>query len=109
MRRLTQGLPGALAELLRDVPTSNGKVDFAWKAAVGTGLERVTSVHLEGRVLLVDVPDRNWAREVTRSSGVILTRLQTLLGSEAVDRILVRRPLNQEPGTKNQGPRAKDQ
>ena len=92
MRPLTQGLPGALAELLRDVPISNGKVEFAWKAAVGVALERVTSVRLEGRVLLVDVPDLIWAREVTRSSGVILTRLQTLLGREAVAEIVVRRP-----------------
>src|SRR5436853_550124 len=37
MRRLTQGLPGALEALLRDVPLSNGKVEFAWKAAVGQG------------------------------------------------------------------------
>jgi len=92
MRPLTQGLPGALAEFLRDVPTSNGKVGFAWKAAVGTGLERVTSVRLEGSVLLVDVPDRNWEREITRSSGVILARLQTLLGRDVVTEILVRRP-----------------
>ena len=92
MRPLSQGLPGALVELLRDVPISKGKIDFAWKAAVGAGLERVTSVRLEGRVLLVDVPDRNWAREVTRSSGVILTRLHTLLGRNAVTEIIVRRP-----------------
>ena len=92
MRPLTQALPGALADLLRDVPISNGKVDFAWKAAVGKSLERVTAVRLEGRVLLVDVPDQNWAREITRSSSVILARLQTLLGHDAVTQILVRKP-----------------
>lgn len=94
MRPLSQGLPGALAELLRDVPTSNGKVEFAWNAAVGPGVRRVTSVRLEGRVLLVDVPDRNWAREITRSASVILPRLQTLLGQEAVAEIRVRNPQN---------------
>ena len=92
MRRLTQGLPGALAALLRDVPLSNGKVDFAWKAAVGKGLERVTAVRLEDRVLLVDVPDRIWAREITRSADIILTRLQTLLGHDTVNEIRVRKP-----------------
>jgi hypothetical protein len=92
MRPLTQALPGALAALLRDVPLSAGKVDVAWKAAVGKNLERVSAVRLEGRVLLVDVPDPIWAREITRSSPVILTRLQTLLGADAVDRILVRKP-----------------
>jgi len=92
MQPLTHGLPGALAELLGGTPLSHGKVDFAWKAAVGTGLDRVTAVRLEGRVLLVDVPDKNWAREVTRSSGTILKRLQTLLGSTVVTDIFVRPP-----------------
>jgi len=40
----------------------------------------------------VDVPDQNWAREITRSSSVILARLQTLLGHDAVTQILVRKP-----------------
>lgn len=95
MRPLTHALPGALAELLRDTPLSNGKVEFAWKAAVGNGLERGTSVRLEGAVLLVDVRDRNWAREITRSSAMILDRLQTLLGRETVTQILIRKPVGE--------------
>jgi predicted nucleic acid-binding Zn ribbon protein len=91
MRPLTQALPGALASLLRDVPTSNGKVDFAWKAAVGTAVARVTSVRLEGRVLIVEVPDQSWAREITRSTPVILARLQTLLGRDSVIQIQIRK------------------
>ena len=92
MRPLTKALPGALTELLRDVPISNGKVSFAWRAAVGAALERVTSVRLDGHVLIVEPVDQTWAREITRSSPVILTRLQTLLGKETVTRILVREP-----------------
>ena len=84
MRPLTQALPGALAALLRDVPNSIGKVDFAWKAAVGPAVQRVTAVRLENRVLIVEVPDQNWDREIARSTPVILARLQTLLGREAV-------------------------
>lgn len=95
MRPLTHALPGALAALLCDVPVSTGKVNFAWKAAVGAGLERVTSVQLEGRVLVVEVRDRNWAKEITRSTPVILPRLQTLLGREAVNEIQVRNPKDQ--------------
>jgi len=91
MRPLAHGLPGALASLLRDVPLSHGKVDFAWKAAVGVGLERVTSVRLEDRVLLVEVPDQNWGREIARSASVILPRLQMLLGQDAVIEIRVRK------------------
>ena len=91
MRPLTHALPGALAALLRDVPNSNGKVDFAWKAAVGAAVERVTSVRLENRVLIVEVPDQNWDREIARSAPVILARLQTLLGQEAVIEIQIRK------------------
>ena len=90
MRPLTQALPGAVTELLRGVPISGGKVSFAWRVAVGTGVERVSSVRLDGRTLLVDVTDQRWAREIARSSPVILTRLQTLLGRDVVSRIDVR-------------------
>ena len=90
MRPLTHALSGAIAELLRDVPVSNGKVDFAWRIAVGTSLGRVTSVRLDGGTLLVVAEDQHWAREITRSSGVILARLQTLLGQDAVNRMEVR-------------------
>jgi hypothetical protein len=90
MRPLTHALPGAIAELLRDVPVSSAKVDFAWRVAVGTVVERVTSVRLDGSVLLVVAADQHWAREITRSSGVILVRLQTLLGHDTVTRIVVR-------------------
>ncbi len=89
MRPLTHALPGALAELLRGMPLSDGKVDFAWRVAVGTKFERVSSARLEGRVLIVDATDHRWAREITRSSGMILARLQTLLGAAAVNRIVV--------------------
>ena len=90
MRPLTHALSGAIAELLRDVPVSNGKVDFAWRIAVGTSLGRVTSVQLDGDTLLVVAEDQHWAREITRSSGVILARLRTLLGQDTVNRMDVR-------------------
>jgi predicted nucleic acid-binding Zn ribbon protein len=85
-------MPGALVEMLRHAPLSQGKVGFAWRAAVGTAVEKVTSVHLEGRVLLVDAASKAWAREVTRSSPVILKRLQTLLGQDTLTSIFVREP-----------------
>jgi hypothetical protein len=90
MQPLTHALPGAIAELLRDVPVSSGKVDFAWRVAVGTSLERVTSVQLEGGILRIFAEDKHWAREITRSSAVILARLRTLLGQDAVNRMEVR-------------------
>jgi predicted nucleic acid-binding Zn ribbon protein len=89
---MQQTLPGALAELLRGAPLSPGKVGFAWRAAVGPAVGKVTTVHLEGRQLLVDAASITWAREVERSTPVILTRLQTLLGKETVTSITVREP-----------------
>jgi Dna[CI] antecedent DciA-like protein len=91
VRPLSHAIPAALAELLRAQPLSDGKVSFAWRAAVGPALERVTSVKLEGRVLLVDTAGAMWSREIRRSSAVILQRLQALLGPETLDRIEVRR------------------
>jgi predicted nucleic acid-binding Zn ribbon protein len=89
MQPLSNGMPGALVELLRGSPLSDGKVTFAWKAAVGPAIERVTNVKLERRVLLVEAASVQWSTEVMRSSAVILRRLQSLLGTDVVDRIEV--------------------
>jgi hypothetical protein len=91
VRPLNSAIPGALVELLRDAPLSPGKVSFAWRAAVGPALERETAVRLVEGTIVVDATTRLWAREVTRSSPVILRRLQTLLGSDAVVGISVRK------------------
>jgi predicted nucleic acid-binding Zn ribbon protein len=84
-------MPGALVDLLRGSPLSDGKVTFAWKAAVGPAIERVTNVKLERRVLLVETASAQWSSEVMRSSPVILRRLESLLGVNVVERIEVRR------------------
>ena len=91
VKPIGHAVPGALAELLRGAPLSPGKVDFAWKAAVGPALQRTTSVRLEGTRLLVDAANAQWAREIGRSSHVILPRLQLLLGKESVTEITVRK------------------
>ena len=91
MRPIAQALPGALVELLKAAPLSDGKVSFAWRAAVGPVLERVTAVKLEGRVLLVDTQSPQWSHEIMRLSSVILRRLQAFLGPDVVERIEVRR------------------
>jgi hypothetical protein len=90
MQQISHALTGALAELLRDVPVCDGKVDVAWKAAVGAAVGRISSVRLEGHVLLVDVPDANWDREIARSAPVILRRLRALLGRDAVSSLQIR-------------------
>jgi hypothetical protein len=90
MRPLTHAVPGALMELLRGTPLSDGKVTFAWNAAVGPALERVTSVKLERGVLIVQAASPQWSREIRRSSGVILNRLKSLLGDGTVKRLEIR-------------------
>ena len=90
MKRLTHAVPGALMELLRGAPLSDGKVTFAWNAAVGPALERVTTVKLERTVLIVDAASAQWSRELERLRGVILARLQSLLGKDAVSAIVIR-------------------
>jgi len=90
MRPLAHAVPGALIELLRGAPLSDGKVTFAWNVAVGPALERVTAVKLERGVLLVEAASAQWSREIQRSNGVILARLQALLGTGAVRSISVR-------------------
>ena len=90
MQPLSDALPRVLAEVLRQSPNSPAKVDFAWKAAVGPAVGRVTAVRLEGTVLLVESSTSAWTREVRRSSHVILKRMQTLLGPNIVTEISIR-------------------
>lgn len=84
-------MPGAVIEILRAAPLSDGKVNFAWRSAVGQALERVTAVKLEQRVLIVETASPQWSREILRSSGIILTRLEAFLGAGVVEKIEVRR------------------
>ena len=97
MQPLTNGMPGALVELLRGSPVSDGKVTFAWKAAVGPAIARVTHVKLEHAVLLVETASGQWSKEVMRSSPIILKRLQSLLGVDTVSRIEVCRTGHMPP------------
>jgi hypothetical protein len=90
MRPIGHVVPAALMELLRTAPLSDGKVTFAWKTTVGPALDRATAVRLVAGTLVVEATDPQWAREIRRSSGVILTRLKTLLGDETVQKIEVR-------------------
>ena len=69
---------------------SPGKVEFAWKAAVGPAVQRTTSVRLEGSVLVVQASDAQWAQAVSRSSIIILSRLESLLGRGVVTELVVR-------------------
>lgn len=90
MRPLQDAMPGALAQVLLKAPLTPGKINFAWRAAVGPALERASAARLEGRVLVVETRGPQWTRELTRSAEVILARLEKLLGDGVVTRIDVR-------------------
>ena len=92
MRPLSHIVPAALMELLRTTPMSDGKVGFAWKMVVGPAIERATTVTLEHGALRVDTTDAQWAREVKRSSTMILARMQECLGKDTVTALSVRGP-----------------
>ena len=80
----------ALQALLRDQPLSQGKVSLAWSAAVGRTIDRVTSVSLgQDGTLTVRADDRHWAREIGRSTALIATRVNRLLGDGIVKRLEV--------------------
>ena len=92
MHPIRQAVPGAIAGLLRAAPLSPGKVAFAWCAAVGPALDRVTTIRLEGHVLIVEAATAPWAREIVRSAEEIRARLAALLGPETIASITVRTP-----------------
>ena len=90
MIRARHLIPAVLSEVIRKAPLCPEKVDFAWRAAVGPAVERVTSVRLDDHgVLHVTAADAHWAREVKRSSKLILVRLADLLGDNVVKRLRV--------------------
>jgi predicted nucleic acid-binding Zn ribbon protein len=91
MQPIGQVLPRALAQIVREAPLSPGKVDFAWRSAVGTAMARVSAVRLESGVLLIDARTAQWSSAIMRSSPIILSRLQAMLGADTVRELRLRR------------------
>ena len=87
---LSQAVPKTLATLLRSTPMSPGKMAFVWKTVVGPAMDRSTFVRLDDRRLLVEAKTAAWAKEVSRSSHLILKRLQALLGPDVISELVVR-------------------
>ncbi len=90
MEPLAHAVPGGLRLLLHNTPLSDGKVAFAWRAAVGAAFDRTGAVKLEHGTLIVETSSAQWARELNRSQAMILSRLQAMLGDSNVTRIVVR-------------------
>lgn len=73
--------------MLAQQPMTPGKLQFAWRAAVGPALARASSVELRGARVVVHMTSPEWAREIERSRPMILARLRLLLGQDAITRI----------------------
>ena len=73
---------GVLAGILRRQPPSPARTSFAWQLAVGPAVARATTVALEDGTLRVRALDDRWGREIERVSGLVLARMQQLLGPD---------------------------
>ena len=82
----------ARAGVLRKAPLTPEKVAFAWRAAVGPVVDRVTTVEWRDGTLHVRVRDAAWGREVERAAGMVKVRLDTFLGPGTVRWIEVEVP-----------------
>jgi hypothetical protein len=87
MHRLGQFIPDALAAIIRKAPLNDDKIAFAWRTAVGSSLDRVTSVSFKNGVLRVRAKDAAWQREIERAAAVVRHRLDALLGAGVVKQI----------------------
>ena len=80
-----------LAEIVRRQPPSAARTSFAWQLAVGPALARTTTATLADGVLTVHMSDARWGQEISRARNVVLTRLQHLLGVDAVRSLRIER------------------
>jgi predicted nucleic acid-binding Zn ribbon protein len=87
---LRTSIPSVVRGLFRGGPMSAGKIQAAWRLAVGPAIDRATRVGLRADgTLEVAATELAWRREVKRSQGLILSRLQELLGPEPVTKLKV--------------------
>ena len=82
-----QFLPAALAGVLRRAPLTPEKVEFAWRAAVGPAVANASDVELRNHVLQVRVKSGEWRREILRSTSLIRSRIEPVLGPGVVTSI----------------------
>lgn len=104
MDHASRVLPAVLATAIRQAPLTPEKITFAWRAAGGAAIARVTEVTLaDGGVLKVQAQDARWAKEVHRLRHDLVRQLEPWLGSGVVAKIEIaggaaRRPRRTSPG-----------
>jgi hypothetical protein len=91
VRSIQQFSHGVLADVVRRQPSTPARTTFAWQLVVGPKLAQATTVELVDGVLNVRASDARWTLEINRARGMVLARLQYLLGDDAVTSLHIER------------------
>lgn len=79
----------ALRILLEGQPTSPAKVAFAWRMVAGASFARAAEPAWSDGVLTVRAQTDAWRRELRRARPILTTRLQSLVGADVVQKIVI--------------------
>jgi len=90
VQAIKDAMPRVVADIVRAAPLSPAKVAFAWRLAVGPAVDRNTTIQLDQGTLIVEATTPQWADEVRRSTHLIVGRLRSMLGGEALARFDVK-------------------
>jgi hypothetical protein len=96
VRSIQQFSHGVLADIVRRQPSTPARTTFAWQLVVGPALAKATTVELVDGVLKVRSTDARWTLEINRARGMVLARLQHLLGAGAITALHI----EQDSGTR---------
>ena len=89
MEPLSTTESAALLRVLEAQPTTPAKIAFAWHMSAGPSLGRATTIEWRDGIVRVRADGEAWKREVRIARGVLLRRMQDLLGPEVVARIVI--------------------
>jgi hypothetical protein len=78
-----------LAGMLERQPMSPGKLQFAWRAAVGPALARAATLEMHDGRITAHASSLQWKKEIDRAKPMIVERLRMLLGRDAVKKLEV--------------------
>jgi predicted nucleic acid-binding Zn ribbon protein len=87
MHQLSTVESAALRRVLESQPMSAAKVAFAWRMSAGPAVDRATTTQWRDGVLFVRASADAWKKEIRIARGVLLGRLQDLLGADVVARL----------------------
>ena len=89
MEPLSTTVSAVLRRVLEAQPTTPAKIAFAWRMSAGPALGRATTIEWRDGVVRVRADGEAWKREVRVARGMLLRRMQDLLGPEVVARIVI--------------------